>query len=528
MQTVLSALAARLALTFSTLIMMFAAIGAPSQAQQPSQDEAPSCTIPRWRIASDWDAGERLVPALISEFLRSRLNCQIVPSDLSWDSSVQKEDIDRVSGERIGWQELQIPVRDQGASPTSPRRFSVRIRRSARPAKIVAGQYADLLFTVQPLETARVGRLYDLGMSADTQVAIGLDPLMAVVSQRSPLMRMDIDEIVLRLTQDGAPAERIIVPSGLIEGGSLQRILDRLGKPRSDALARSNRAERFDTSRIVLTRMQGQGRRQAVEDQAAGDLAVGLVSSSIFRSTPRSGDRLRALPLGFCRVDFPADGPFVKTQEFPLSRTVYAAAARNIQYDGAYRDFLTFVRSDEGQAIVRAQGYTTLGGVEEFAPTSDYVRQKRAIITALPSASSGGPSGQTARDFLALTAGAAQLSRIIRFAFLANALNEDARDDVAAVAQYLDRNTRGRTVYILGFADSGGTEQTASGGRSIGNERIARERAEAVRTALQSALGSNSAVKRLEAHSFGAQVVFGCPEGNTRDPLSRRVEIWLK
>ncbi|HXY57857.1 MAG TPA: phosphate ABC transporter substrate-binding/OmpA family protein [Methylocystis sp.] len=194
----------------------------------------------------------------------------------------------------------------------------------------------------------------------------------------------------------------------------------------------------------------------------------------------------------------------IKTEEYPLTRRLYLYTLGEPSEKVA-SDLLRFALSDDAQPTIEEAEF-----VEQSVALQDAEEQKRWAEAALTAAANR--RSVAAADFMRTIAAARRSSAVLRFESNSAQLDNKAMQDVDRLARFLF----GKKFYVIGFADSTG------GSRN--NERLARERAEAVAEALRR-VGLHVPADSVKSYSSFAPVA--CNEETDGATKNRRVEVWV-
>lgn len=181
----------------------------------------------------------------------------------------------------------------------------------------------------------------------------------------------------------------------------------------------------------------------------------------------------------------------VRTEAYPLSRRLYLYVPDNAKAEA--RDFVRFALSPAGQDVVERDGF---------------VGQKVDVLTK--QAPANAPSG-----YLALMPSADRLSVDFRFRTGSSELDTKAVDDIKRVTNAMSSQYAGRTVMLVGFADSTGA--------AAANLKLSKDRAQAVAGQM-----SRQGVTPGSIIGFGQELPVAdnsTPDGREKN---RRVEVWLR
>jgi len=240
---------------------------------------------------------------------------------------------------------------------------------------------------------------------------------------------------------------------------------------------------------------------------AATPAGIGFTDLSLRRSA-------RPVPLGTeCGVGIEPSAFRIKTEEYPLIRSLYFYAAPNRPLSPAARDFLQFTLSAPGQAAVAASG---LGDLLPSMADAAYGDQR---LDKVKDAMDGGRvrvRAPDARAFETAIAGAERLSITFRFAAGTDNLDSRAEADLGRLVALLQQPSNAETgVTLIGFS--------AAAGDYVENRVLSRDRAAIIRDRLAA-----SGVQNINAIGVGPLGAVACNLDPTTAPLNQRVEVWLR
>jgi len=181
----------------------------------------------------------------------------------------------------------------------------------------------------------------------------------------------------------------------------------------------------------------------------------------------------------------------VRTESYPLSRRLYLYLPENAKPEA--REFVRYALSPPGQDIVERDGF---------------IGQKVEVVT-------GNAPANAPKGYLELMPSADRLSVDFRFRTGSSELDTKAVDDIKRVASSMASQYAGRSVMLVGFADSTGNPSA--------NVKLSKDRAQAVAGQMQ-----QQGIAAGSVTGFGQELPVAdnsTPEGREKN---RRVEIWLR
>lgn len=413
------------------------------------------------RIHGSNTMGEELTPNLLRAFYRSRGD----------------ERLDKIDGPRSGeiWLEPTGDARLRYAAEVHAHGSSTAFSQlAAREADI--GQSSR---RIKPEEVERLApHLGELNTPSSEHV-VGLDGLAVVVHESNPIRELTIRDIAR-------------VFSGEISDWS-----ELGGEPgRIHRLARDDKSGTWDTFKTLVLDAHAKGldssaqrfesSSELISAVASDRLAIGFAGLSYVRgvravAVSEHGGATALLPTPFT----------VATEDYPLSRRLYFYAP-SAPDKRLVREFLEFVHSPQGQAIVEETGFISLD-----------VRLEKPRIGANPPA-----------DYADEISDAQRLSVNFRFESGSNVLDSKAFRDLDRVVAFL-RKDQGRDVLLFGFADASGSVTA--------NSELSARRAKVI----EQELTARGILPRIVA-GFGAAMPVASNETEVGRNKNRRVEVWVR
>lgn len=388
---------------------------------------------------------------------------------------------------------LSLTLRQDEAEAT----VSVRLGGSASGASELAEGTADIAILSRP---ATPEELAPLGPGA-APVILALDALVPVVSDDHFLRSISEQDLasiysggVVTWADLGGPDR----PIRMYLREALSGTREAFDQIVMDAFI----AELADEVTVLET-------DEAIADAVAADPdAIGIVSLAAVRNA-------RVLPLlGICGIETRATPFTVKTEEYPLSRRIFAIAR-----DGAPETagaFLGFAAGPDAQFDIADAGYTDQR-IESWPVGAQGDRFATALMPGLSDVSLDELQSMMADLVLA-----DRLSVTFRFDKDSGAPDARALADLARLAAYLAApEWQGREVILAGFMDS---EAEAAA-----NRETSLARATAFRDALLAAApaGALDGVT-ITAKGYGEASPLACNDIASGRAVNRRVEVWVK
>ncbi len=218
---------------------------------------------------------------------------------------------------------------------------------------------------------------------------------------------------------------------------------------------------------------------------------------------------------GVCGIQVPATPFTIKTEEYPLSRRLYAYRT-NQELPAQLTRFLEFLNSEPAQITIANDGFVDLG-VSFQSNDEQGLRYLSAVIPTDVEMTLA-----QLRDMTANLMASDRLSITYRFKLGSAKLDARAQDDIQRLAQLLSTGDYdNKELLLIGFTDAVGA--------GAGNLRLSKQRAEEVRAALLDAL-PEGAIQGLpiRALGFGEISPLACNESENGRHINRRVEVWLR
>lgn len=339
---------------------------------------------------------------------------------------------------------------------------------------------ADLAAASRPIKHAEAESLAALGnlRSASAEQVIAIDGLAVIVHPGNRVGALSVEQVARLFAGEIANWREL--------GGDDRAV---------ELHARDDQSGTYDTFKELVLAGQGKVLAATASRYESNDLlsqtvsnrpgAIGFVGlASVGTSKPLSITDGASQPM-------PPSTALVATEDYPLSRRLFLYANPNGQSQWT-RDFLTFVHSADGQAIVEKSGY---------------VAQAISPIT-LPVQSS------TPEPYQRLASEAQRLTVNFRFEEGSAQLDNKAQRDVARLIEYLNaHDKRMNAAVLVGFGDAGNdVARTAL---------LSKLRAMAVRRELAK---GGILVREINGLGSDLPVASNSPAGRIKN---RRVEVWL-
>ncbi len=217
---------------------------------------------------------------------------------------------------------------------------------------------------------------------------------------------------------------------------------------------------------------------------------------------------------GECGLQIPPTAFSIKTEEYPLTRLLYAYQT-NRPLEGRAADFKNFMTSDAAQELVTASGF-----IDQSITVESINSQGMRVASAVINNETDQELPQL-REMIDLLIAADRLSTTYRFETGSARLNARAEADVQRLADLLATNRfSNKEVLFIGFTDSVGDAEL--------NRQLSQQRAEQVQQAVIAANPALAGSVRMRAIGYGEISPLGCNESQTGRLINRRVEVWVR
>jgi phosphate transport system substrate-binding protein len=453
--------------------------------------------VPELRLAGSNTIGARLAPRLVEAYLEE-LGARFGP----WQSVQEPVE---VGGQVRQEQSRLLEVTSAPPGVPVPSRILVRPYGSSTAFRALAAGQAEIGMASRPVKAEEVVQLAEIGdMTSDrNEHIIALDAIAVIVHPGNRVASLTLDQLkrifaceITDWSQVGGSGGPIQVYARDAKSGTydtFKSLVLATSEPRSELCSKARRYE--DSARLV-------------SDVRGDPNGIGFVSAAY---VGEAGTGAKALKLDEGWISVGPSVFAVKTEEYPLSRRLFFYTPD--RQSDFVQGFIRFAKSDAGQLIVSAGGFSDLrigdsGSQEAF--------KHRLSTTCAVSIDAQDPKrlGGLIRD----TQGADRLSITFRFRTGSLDLDNRAADDLDRVVAFLQQpENQGRQLLLLGFADSKGPYQA--------NCNLSQIRADKVAARLR-ALGIQPALVR----GYCEEAPVACDDPSQRDgnPKNRRVEVWLR
>lgn len=339
---------------------------------------------------------------------------------------------------------------------------------------------ADLAAASRPIKQSEAQSLAALGdmRSAESEQVIAIDGLAVIVHPDNPVQSLSVEQVARLFSGEIANWREL--------GGANAAV---------ELHARDDQSGTYDTFKELVLGSQGKTlatNATRYESNDALSLAVSLRSGAIGFVGLASVGKSKALAItdGDSQPMAPATA-LVATEDYPLSRRLFLYADPQKQSKWT-REFLTFVHSPAGQAIVEKSGYVA----QAIAPI------RLPLQTTMPEA------------YQQLAKEAQRLTVNFRFAEGSAQLDNKAQRDVQRLIDYLNSHDKQMNAAVLvGFGDARNDPARTA--------LLSKLRAMAVRREL-----ARGGILVKEINGLGDQlpVASNSEAGRIKN---RRVEVWV-
>lgn len=452
--------------------------------------EGPGCPsltdfVAELSISGSSTIGEVLMPALVEGFaLQTGLRAErVTEDDTHFEYVLSPPDSDTPVG-----------------------RFRFRVSSTDEGFADLLADEADLVMALREIRPGELTLAAEVGLGQLDEVnrsrVLALDAMTVIVSPTNPVTALSVSDLARILAGDidnwrtvGGPDAPISIHMRDMQSGIAQAVEDRILNLAQ--LTLSDDVTRHATNAALS--------RAVAQDQ----LGIGVASYSEIGNT-------KPLALsGPCGFQLRANRLTIKTEDYPLTAPMFLyIPARRLPK--LARDFLAFTRSGPAQIITRRVGFVDQAP-EEIALNAQGDRFANAISVA-----EGDAGLVELKRMVDTLAPLRRLSTSFRFEAGAARLDAQSRSNVQQLAHAIEAGLYdGRSLVFVGFSDGEGPAE--------GNLRIAQERAQAARLAIETAVEASSLSQLgLFTDAFGEAMPMACDDTRWGRQVNRRVEVWVK
>lgn len=425
--------------------------------------------VPQLHIAGPARVVDALLPALI----------EVYANDRAWQS---RRMADRYEVGPLGETPALVFKLNAMSIDDAIQRFvdldvdAVLSTRELRPSEVEAARLAGL----GRVDRARQARI------------VALDALVPVNSGRGDRTSISVSDLVAALSMP-VPAEPVVLTHEI--QGLLQGFEDRFMRPSAASVSDD------------VTRLDSLG--EATDALLKSDDGLSLFPfGQVGRSHPLALD-------GACGLTSEATYLTLKTEDYPLTFPVYLNLPERRQHP-EIDTFLNWIRSGAAQSVIRRSGFVDLGPVE-IPVSAQGDRLANAISNAGPEVTLG-----ELQRMVRVLGSKVRMSSTFRFEPGSTRLDGQSRSNVMQLAQSIrDGRFVGSRLMFVGFSDGRGP--------ALANRDLSSARAEAVRRAVEAALGGDIPWGvTLTTEAFGEALPMACDDSVWGQQTNRRVELWVE
>ena len=370
---------------------------------------------------------------------------------------------------------------------------------------LLAGE-ASVAFTSRRMTNPEVEKFIDAGFGDPTQAEqeriIAQDGLVAVVSPRNPVRTLTAIQLegiysgrITNWSEVGGPNAPIRAIAPADGTGEADFFFETILDPEFSEFGGS--IERVDSAADVANLV------------AQDDRAIGFTSTAL-----TEGAATIALA-GECGLEIEATPFNIKSEDYPLSRRLYAYTPVAGGTRDQLSEFIEMLESEAGQEIAASTNFISL-----TADATSLDGQGRRVTFALADRAQAGEE-RNLRGFAEQVVKADRLSTTFRFSSGSSQLDNKAQADAQRLADYLARpENANREVLLIGFTDSIGQSDV--------NTVLSVRRAQQVLAEILAAAGNRVNDDRILVMGYGAAAPIACNETDGGRQLNRRVEVWLR
>jgi phosphate transport system substrate-binding protein len=385
-------------------------------------------------------------------------------------------------------------------------RFRFRVSSTDEGFADLLADEADFVMALREIRPGELELAAEVGLGQLDEVnrsrVLALDAMTVIVSPTNPISALSVSDLARILSGDidnwrtlGGPDAPISIHMRDAQSGIAQAVEDRVLKQARMAL--SENVTRHPTNAALA--------RAVADDQ----LGIGVASYS------EMGNSKPLALTGPCGFQLRANRLTIKTEDYPLTAPMFLyIPARRLPK--LARDFLAYTRTAPAQIITRRAGFVDQAP-EEIALNAQGDRFTNAISVA------EGEAGLVELKRMVDTLSPLRrLSTSFRFEAGAARLDAQSRSNVQQLAHAIEAGIYdGRQLVFVGFSDGEGPAEA--------NLRIAQQRAQAVKLAIESAVeASNLSQVRLSTDAFGEAMPMACEDTSWGRQVNRRVEVWVR
>jgi len=437
--------------------------------------------VSAFRVAGSASINETLMPSLVSTYANS-LEAEVETTDT-------KNKIVSVNVKNKDGQDAQILVKSEGSQAALDE---------------LGRQNVDLAATTRAVRSDELSAFTERGLIDLTgdgaENILALDGLMIVTAPGNAVRAISEESIarvfsgqITNWAELGGINAPIQVYVRDAESGTGSVFFDLMMRP-ADA--------QFSVDAVKVATD-----RELAEQVAADPTGIGFTSFSTV------GDSQALALRGVCGLQTPANAFTIKTEEYPLTRRLYAYADAQNE---TIKDFVKFVSSDAAQKVVAEQGFVDLGAA--IQPINQ--QGLRFAASVLPN--DADVTFEQIQAMVQELITADRLSLTFRFDNASARLDTRAKADIERLVELMSGSQlENKELILVGYTDSVGSSQS--------NAVLSQLRSGQVLTELVSALPEDRARNsRVKSIGYGEMSPLGCNETENGRRINRRVEVWVR
>jgi len=426
---------------------------------------------------------ELLMPALMGSY------SQQLASKISLSDGEEGKLFTITDAEADDLAKVEIIASNSSAGITSLLQGDSSLALSSRPARAREEQ---------AFEASGLGKIRNTAL----EHVLALDGLLVVTSPQNPLRAITEENISLVFAGEINNWSEIGGPDAPIRVYALSK--------------NSSTGELFDN--ILLRPQELSLRGDAITVQNDAELSGAVAKDPFGIGFTSFVHRKGAKPLeiqGVCGLRTPPSEFAIKTEEYPLTRRLYAYSTER-EEPLHVQTFVDFATSSLAQNAVAKAGF-----IDQSISSSDISAQGLRFASAIIASNrSSGELPELKRMATAML-GSERLSTTFRFLTGASELDNRAKDDVIRLAEELAKpKNSGKLIQLIGFTDSIGDPSL--------NKQLSERRAEQVRDAIIQQDPSLAEKVNFRPSGYGEVSPLGCNETESGRLVNRRVEVWIK
>ena len=226
-------------------------------------------------------------------------------------------------------------------------------------------------------------------------------------------------------------------------------------------------------------------------------------------------DEAKSLTIeGVCGLQTPATAFSIQTEEYPLTRLLYAYTLPEDDLTSGNRDFLEFIKSNAAQPAVISAGL-----IDQEITNKSIDNQGLRLASAIVANSDIARFPELSAMVTELLT-AERLSTTFRFETASSRLDPRANQDIDRLADFLRQQSGSKEVILVGFTDSVGDAEQ--------NKLLSKGRAQQVLATLLQRYPDLENNVTFNVSGYGEASPLGCNETSVGRRINRRVEVWMR